>query len=83
MHFMARYGKTYSTKGDLARRFGIFVSNLEAIATHNKGNTFKKGVNQFSDMTLEEFSEHYGKAALPQREKKASKARLGSTLEEV
>lgn len=51
MHFLARYGKTYSSKGELAKRFGIFVKNIEAVAAHNRGNGFKKGVNQFSDMT--------------------------------
>jgi C1A family cysteine protease len=83
MHFLARYGKTYSSKGELVKRFGIFVKNIEAVAVHNKGSGFKKGVNQFSDMTLEEFSQLYGKAALPKREKKSSSPRLESNLEEV
>jgi len=83
MHFMARYGKNYVSKAELARRFATFVENFEAIALHNKGSGFRKAVNQFSDMTVAEFSELYGMAALPARERKASKPSLESSLNEI
>lgn len=44
----------YSEEG--VRRYKIFKSNFEAIKLHNQKNlSWKKGINQFTDMTKEEF----------------------------
>lgn len=62
IEFVAKYGKTYSTRDAHKTRFQIFKENYEKIVTHNsqqKGYTL--GVNRFSDMSEEEFVSIYGK----------------------
>jgi len=49
----------YRNKQEHDVRFEIFKDNLEEIKSHNSKNlTWKKGVNQFSDMTSEEFRKY-------------------------
>lgn len=37
-----------------------FMNNVQAIIEHNKGSSsWKKGINMYSDMTEEEFFEHF------------------------
>lgn len=54
--FVEVHGKTYETK-DMFRRYATFKSNVDYILDHNsqENNTFTLGVNQFADMTVEEF----------------------------
>jgi len=41
-------------------RFGIFKANLDFVREHNTGNsTWTAGINQFSDLTAEEFKAKY------------------------
>ena len=58
--FQAEYGKRYSSKAELTTRQAIFESNLQKISEHNakylKGEvSYEMGVNQFTDLTLDEF----------------------------
>jgi len=42
-----------------AKRFEIFMDNVDEIISHNaKGLSWKYGINQFADMTVEEFANH-------------------------
>ena len=48
--------QVYENAREKAHRFGIFSENLREIRRHNlSGASWKKGVNQFSDLTTEEF----------------------------
>ncbi|XP_010521644.1 PREDICTED: ervatamin-B-like [Tarenaya hassleriana] len=55
--WMAKYGRVYENESEKKMRFEIFKKNLEFIENFNRnGNaTYKLGINQFSDMTDEEF----------------------------
>jgi len=54
--FVQVYGKSYASKDELVKRFGIFIDNLDAINQHNsEGHTWQMAVNEFADMTYEEF----------------------------
>ena len=85
MQFLVKYGKTYATKGDITSRFSTFSENFERVKEHNKGGRFRMGINQFSDMTLEEFTAIYGQNKMIIRDKKQETTRpsLESTLNEV
>ncbi|MQM17132.1 hypothetical protein Taro_050100 [Colocasia esculenta] len=62
--FARRYAKRYDSVEEVRRRFGIFVENLELIRTSNRmGRPYTLGVNEFADMTWEEFrAQHLGAA---------------------
>jgi len=55
--FMVDFEKTYSSDEELSKRFHIFSSNVLSMNIHNnlRTSTWKKGINQFSDLTEEEF----------------------------
>lgn len=55
--FKTTYGKIYALEENVYR-FGVFINNLKKINQHNadKTQTYTMGVNQFSDMTNEEFA---------------------------
>lgn len=53
--FKARHGKNYSTEEE-TMRLAIFNQNVAKINAHNSANnSYKMGINQFTDMTQEEF----------------------------
>jgi len=55
--FAEKYDKKYET-GTIFHRFNIFKAKLDEITAHNAGNhTYVMGVNEFSDMSWEEFSQ--------------------------
>lgn len=58
--FQTTHGKTYSNQVEETTRFAIFQDNLEEVEAHNARYeqglvTYKKTINQFSDMTEDEF----------------------------
>merc|ERR1712002_31407 len=55
--YQSEFGKQYSSPKEYIQRKAIFEANLKEIEKHNeqKGNTYTQGVNQFTDMTQEEF----------------------------
>jgi len=59
--YLKDYGKKYQYK-EYVTRSQIFNQNLEEITKHNADTSFtwKKGVNQFTDLTTEEFEQKLG-----------------------
>lgn len=59
--FQYKFAKEYTTQEIVEQRFKIFSSNLCDIILHNSNhtNSFTKGINQFSDLTPQEFKEKY------------------------
>ncbi|KAK6944738.1 Cathepsin propeptide inhibitor domain (I29), partial [Dillenia turbinata] len=57
--FAQRYGKRYETLEEIKLRFQVFSENLKLIrSTNKKGLPYKLAVNQFADLTWEEFQRH-------------------------
>ncbi len=59
--FTAKYGKTYASFADREHRLRVFQQNLELIEKHNsEGNSdYTLAVNQFADLTWDEFKNYY------------------------
>lgn len=59
--FQERFSKHYSSFEEVEQRFAIFRDNFVAILKHNSDITqnFTLGVNQFTDLTPQEFREQY------------------------
>ena len=54
--FKQHFGKSYKSFNEESARFANFVNNLDEINKDNSSERkWKKGINQFSDMTKEEF----------------------------
>jgi cathepsin H len=55
--YLARQGKSYSTKEEYLRRREIFVASVQLVQEHNARNdaAYSLGLNKFSDLTQEEF----------------------------
>merc|ERR550519_2805955 len=60
--FMADHEKRYDSRTEELHRFEVFNANLKNIMEHNEaGHSYKMGINEFSDLTQEEFeSRHLG-----------------------
>ncbi|KAL0346760.1 UNVERIFIED_CONTAM: Cysteine proteinase 3 [Sesamum calycinum] len=57
--FAHKYGKRYESAEEIRRRFEIFSENLRMIRSHNKkGLSYTMGINEFTDMTWDEFRRH-------------------------
>merc|ERR1719411_1841099 len=58
--FKLEHNKVYMTKSEHGARFQVFAENLKQINAHNKaGLSYTLGVNQFSDLTQEEFKTQF------------------------
>ena len=59
--FRERFNKNYLSKDELNNRFSVFRNNLIDILIHNAdvSQNFTLGVNQFTDLTPQEFKEQY------------------------
>jgi len=55
--FEQKYNKNYETFIELEKRFQIFKENLQQIMIHNlnKERNFTMSINQFTDLTSDEF----------------------------
>ena len=60
-NFQERFSKHYSTIQELETRFSVFRNNFVSILAHNAdfNQNFTMGVNQFTDLTPEEFKDQY------------------------
>ena len=61
LSFRERFNKNYASKEELNTRFSVFRNNFINILIHNAdvSQNFTLGVNQFTDLTPEEFKEQY------------------------
>ena len=61
---ITKFGRRYGTKEEYYYRLGVFTTMYHKIAHHNAKNAetegFTMGLNMFSDMTEEEFSQFKG-----------------------
>jgi C1A family cysteine protease len=59
--FSNKFGKTYYSDSEMAYRKSIFAANLNKINAHNADSTqtYKLGINQFTDMTFNELKAKY------------------------
>ena len=59
--FQERFSKHYSNVQEMETRFSIFKTNLIQIISHNadRSQNFTMGVNQFTDLTPQEFKSQY------------------------
>jgi len=67
--FQERHGKAYATKAEMELRKDVFKANLAKIEEHNRsGAGWKMAVNEFSDLTENEFDSLYmgGYKKMPQ-----------------
>merc|ERR1740130_118218 len=56
-NFKLAFGKAYHSEIEESHRFSVFEKKLRLIEAENaKGHNFTLGLNQFSDLTVEEFS---------------------------
>jgi C1A family cysteine protease len=60
-NFQERFARKYETLQDLENRFQVFRTNLRNIVIHNldHNQNFTMGINQFTDLTPEEFKAQY------------------------
>lgn len=57
--YMEKFGRNYNTASETAGRFEIFKDNLKLIEQRNAKGQEKHGINEFADMTSEEFSQKF------------------------
>lgn len=68
MNFINEHGRSYASKDHFDTRFQIFSDNLSAIEDHNSSEApFALGVNEFSDLTQEEFLQMHTTSLRPKR----------------
>uniref|UniRef100_A0A3Q3GJD6 Pro-cathepsin H-like n=1 Tax=Kryptolebias marmoratus TaxID=37003 RepID=A0A3Q3GJD6_KRYMA len=57
--WVSQHNKLYTTE-EYYHRLGVFTENKRTVDRHNAGNnSFTMGLNQFSDLTFEEFKKFY------------------------
>lgn len=69
--WMAKYGCVYKDEAEKARRFEIFKKNVKYIEDFNNSGEprYTLGVNQFADLTNEEFAATYtGGVKIPEED---------------
>ena len=66
LNFQAIFNKNYSTFHEIHKRYTIFSENVKRIKEHNRDptQTFKMGVNQFTDLTVDEFRNYVGQFSI-------------------
>ncbi|CAN6449741.1 unnamed protein product [Victoria cruziana] len=71
--WMAMHGKSYNDFTDKEKRFEIFKDNLLYIDQHNAGNhPYELGLNQFSDLTSDEYRLTYLRTELEKNTERPS-----------
>ena len=57
--FVETHNKQYDNQQEREYRFAVFQENLQLIEEYKKTRSFEVGINQFSDLTWEEFTNAY------------------------
>merc|ERR1712233_125109 len=66
--FKADHAKVYSSPAEEALRLSIFAQNVAKIEEQNRsGQSWKSGINQFTDLTKEEFVSTYASGKIASR----------------
>lgn len=65
LKFKKNYNKSYSSPQEHLYRYQVFLANLNNIREWEKTKPFKVSVNQFSDLTWEEFKSAYLMKSIP------------------
>ena len=64
VQYLAKYRKSYGTQEEFKHRQAVFSANYHTIMHHNMMNSREEGyymaINQFADMTAEEFKMRLG-----------------------
>jgi len=78
LNWMTEHGKTYSNAEEFAHRMEVFATNLEYIENwnNNPSSTFTLAMNQFGDLTHQEFKDRYLNLRFAQRPKNTDPALL-------
>jgi hypothetical protein len=66
--WLAEHGRAYNALGERDRRFRVFWDNLRFVDAHNERaaeHGFRLGMNQFADLTNDEFRAAYLGARIP------------------
>lgn len=59
-NFEKKFAREYESLEERAKRMAIFAENLAYIVEENaKGHKYKLGLNEFSDLSFDEFKEHH------------------------
>ncbi|KAJ0984365.1 hypothetical protein J5N97_002721 [Dioscorea zingiberensis] len=81
--WLIKHNKSYKNAQEKEERYAIFNDNLRYIDEHNTGNhSFKLGLNQFADLTNNEYRETYlglEVAALNQTHKESDRYRFNKS----
>ena len=77
MEFIARYGKTQYDENEFYKRYEIFKSNYKRVVDHNAipDSGFELEINQFADLTDEEFISKYARLIVPAHKTAANKGK--------
>ncbi|KAG5674826.1 hypothetical protein PVAND_004772 [Polypedilum vanderplanki] len=80
-YFKTKHSKTYHNKTEEQNRFKIFSENYLFIKKHNKRfqkglETYELGINQFTDLTRDEFRKLISGIPLPPLSKNSSKTTI-------
>jgi len=80
-----KFGRNYASEAEEAHRYGIFLDNLWNIAdTNSRGLSYKLKLNQFADLTTEEFRlKVHGKSGSCLRQEDKLNLRKGKTAKEL
>ena len=72
--WMSKFGRVYKSGTEKQQRFEVFKANYQFIESTNKqpGLTYKVGLNEFADLTNEEFMAKYVGFKSPSGPKKAT-----------
>lgn len=84
--FKIKHNKSYGTKNELEYRFGVFKNAMKKIEEVNNNPTkrYTLGINQFADLTFEEFSNQYlnlkmeGNADILETREEVPKVKVGA-----
>ncbi len=83
-NFKREHGKSYTTAGEEATRFGNFLANLKSADLRNEaerisGGTATHGITKFSDLSQSEFAGRYLNADSRMRSKERVVAEINAT----
>lgn len=81
--FRNRFKRQYASEEEMEYRKRVFEQNLDEVEKNPKSGAFEEGINEFSDLTWQEFSESYlmknvEEEKIPEEEKKAAQAQKES-----